>query len=54
LKAAATGLPVSGSPGTLARIGDTGALVATRDECILVERIFGDDRFVRPSLLVSD
>ena len=53
-KAAETGLAASQPPGTIAEVSSDGALVATGDELILIERVSLDGRSYKPLELPTD
>jgi methionyl-tRNA formyltransferase len=53
-RAAPTEMPANVAPGTLQEMTDAGAIIATGDELILVERIWLDGRYGRPMDLLAD
>ena len=52
-RAAPTGMPVNVAPGTLQKLTGAGAIIATGDELILVEKIWLDGRYARPIDLLA-
>ena len=53
-KAAATGEPAAQPPGTVVELIDSGAVVATADELIVVQRLWLDGRYLKPKELLAD
>lgn len=53
-KAATTGLPANGPPGSVREITESGVTVTTGDELILVQRIWKNSRYLRPGELLGD
>src|SRR6266516_2502545 len=53
VKVASTGLPAEDPPGTVREITTTGAVVATGDELVVVNRIWLDGRYAKPMELMS-
>jgi UDP-4-amino-4-deoxy-L-arabinose formyltransferase/UDP-glucuronic acid dehydrogenase (UDP-4-keto-hexauronic acid decarboxylating) len=53
-KAAATGVAAAQRPGTLVELNDSGAVVATSDELIVVQRLWLDGRYLNPKELLAD
>jgi methionyl-tRNA formyltransferase len=53
-KAAATGIPSADAPGTVREVTEAGALVATGDELILVERLSLDGSRLKPQHVLAD
>ncbi len=53
VKVASTGLPAEDPPGTVREITTTGAVVATGDELVVVDRIWLDGRYAKPMELMS-
>ena len=53
-KAAATGIAAAQPPGTIVELDDFGAVVATADELIVVQRLWLDGRYFKPQELLAD
>jgi methionyl-tRNA formyltransferase len=53
-KAAATGEVATQPPGTVVELIDSGAVVATADELIVVQRLWLDGRYLKPKELLAD
>jgi methionyl-tRNA formyltransferase len=53
-KAAATGMAAAQPPGTIVEVDDSGAVVATADELIVVQRLWLDGRYLKPKELLAD
>lgn len=53
-KAAATGVQAAEPPGTMGEIDDSGVVVATGDELILVQRLWAEGSYFKPRDLLSD
>jgi methionyl-tRNA formyltransferase len=52
-KAAPTGTATNEAPGTVGDIDDEGAVVATGDELVLVQRVWFDGRYLKPAELLA-
>jgi UDP-4-amino-4-deoxy-L-arabinose formyltransferase/UDP-glucuronic acid dehydrogenase (UDP-4-keto-hexauronic acid decarboxylating) len=53
-KAAGTGVAAAQPPGTVVELDDAGAVVATADELILVQRLWLDGHYLKPKELLAD
>jgi methionyl-tRNA formyltransferase len=53
-KATATGVAAADPPGTVTEWNESGAVVAAGDELILVQRLWLDGRYLKPSELLGD
>lgn len=53
-KAAATGVAATQPPGTVVQLDDSGSIVATADQLILVQRLWLDGRYFKPKELLAD
>jgi methionyl-tRNA formyltransferase len=53
-KATETGVPATGQPGAVVEANESGAVVATADELILVQRIWLDGRYLKPAEVLGD
>jgi methionyl-tRNA formyltransferase len=53
-KAVATGVAAAQPPGTVVEVDDSGAVVATADELIVVQRLWLDGRYLKPKELLAD
>jgi methionyl-tRNA formyltransferase len=53
-KARATGVAAAQPPGTVVELDDSGAVVATADELIVVQRLWQDGRYLRPKEVLAD
>jgi methionyl-tRNA formyltransferase len=53
-KAMATGVAAAQPPGTVVEVDDSGAVVATADELILVQRLWLDGHYLKPKELLAD
>jgi methionyl-tRNA formyltransferase len=53
-KAMATGMAATQPPGTVVEVDDSGAVVATADELIVVQRLWLDGRYLKPKELLAD
>jgi methionyl-tRNA formyltransferase len=53
-KATETELPATDPPGAVVEANESGAVVATRDELILVQRIWLDGRYLKPTEVLGD
>jgi methionyl-tRNA formyltransferase len=53
-KAVATGVTAAQPPGTVVELNTSGAVVATGDELILIQRLSLDGRYLRPEELLAD
>ena len=52
-KAAPIGTPTNDAPGTVGDVDDNGAVVATGDELVLVQRVWCDGRYLKPMELLA-
>ena len=52
-KAAPIGTPTNDAPGTVGDVDDNGAVVATGDELVLVQRVWSDGRYLKPMELLA-
>jgi methionyl-tRNA formyltransferase len=53
-KAVATGVTAAQPPGTVVELNTSGAVVATGDELILIQRLWLDGRYLKPKELLAD
>jgi UDP-4-amino-4-deoxy-L-arabinose formyltransferase/UDP-glucuronic acid dehydrogenase (UDP-4-keto-hexauronic acid decarboxylating) len=53
-KAVATGVAAAQPPGTVVELNDSGAVVATSDELIVIQRLWLDGRYFKPKELLAD
>jgi methionyl-tRNA formyltransferase len=53
-KAIATGVATAQPPGTVVELNTSGAVVATGDELILIQRLWLDGRYLKPKDLLGD
>jgi methionyl-tRNA formyltransferase len=53
-KAVATGMTAAQPPGTVVELDTSGAVVATGDELILIQRLWLDGRYLKPKELLAD
>lgn len=53
-RAVATGAPADDAPGSVRDISRDGALVATRDELVLVQRVWTDGSYRKPTDVLAD
>jgi methionyl-tRNA formyltransferase len=53
-KAVATGVTATQLPGTVVELNPSGAVVATGDELILIQRLWLDGRYLKPKELLAD
>jgi methionyl-tRNA formyltransferase len=53
-KAVATGVTAAQPPGTVVELNASGAVVATGDELILIQRLWLDGRYLKPKELLAD
>jgi methionyl-tRNA formyltransferase len=53
-KATGTGVAAAEPPGTVAESSESGAVVATGDDLILIQRLWLDGRYFKPSELLGD
>jgi UDP-4-amino-4-deoxy-L-arabinose formyltransferase/UDP-glucuronic acid dehydrogenase (UDP-4-keto-hexauronic acid decarboxylating) len=53
-KAGATGVAATQPPGTVVELDDSGAVLATADELIVVQRLWLDGRYLKPKELLAD
>lgn len=53
-KAVATGVAAAEPPGTVVELNDSGAVLATADELIVVQRLWLDGRYLKPKDLLAD
>ena len=53
-KAEATGVAAAQTPGTVVELNDSGAVLATADELIVIQRLWLDGRYLKPKELLAD
>jgi methionyl-tRNA formyltransferase len=53
-KATGTGVPATDQPGAVVEANESGAVVATEDELILVQRLWLDGRYLKPAEVLGD
>ena len=53
-KATATGMAAADAPGTVAESNESGAVVATGDQLILIQRLWLNGRYLKPSEFLGD
>jgi methionyl-tRNA formyltransferase len=53
-KAGATGVAARQPPGTVVELNDSGVVLATADELIVVQRLWLDGRYLKPQELLAD
>jgi methionyl-tRNA formyltransferase len=53
-KAVATGVAAAQPPGTVVELNDSGAVLATADELIVIQRLWLDGRYLKPMELLAD